>query len=553
VNPPTTRRRSHEGRRTIVARLVTAPFAPDPDRPMQRVNRLSLIAVVALAAAWAQIAAAAPGLPSTNVAWLAAAADTDIERAFSRARTEGKPVLLYWGATWCPPCNQLKATLFNRQDFAAQSRSFVAVHVDGDRPAAQKLGARFKVSGYPTLILFTAGGSEITRLPGEADAPQVMALLQAGLAGGRPVGAVLADARAGKPITANEWRMLAFHSWETDESGLVAPADRPALLAELASKCPPGDGETATRLWLKALAASDDGQGVKPDAGLRRRVEQVLGDAALSRTHMDVLGNGAADIVKVLTGEDEADRDALSAQADAALARLQADATLSRGDRVAALIERVDLARLGQPKDATQPKLPASLVQEVREMSVRMDREIRDGYERQAVITAVAYLLGQAGLWADSDALLKANLAKSHSPYYLMSQLGSNARKLGRKDEALRWYERAYDSSVGPATRLQWGASYVSALVDLAPEEASRIERAVSRLFAEAAQDQGAFHERSARSLQRVGRKIASWNADGRHAATVRRLQAQLDALRARVDAADGQRATCAAALPRKT
>ena len=147
-------------------------------------------------------------------------------------------MLLYWGATWCPPCNQLKATLFNRQDFAAQSKSFVAVHVDGDRPAAQKLGARFKVSGYPTLILFTAGGSEITRLPGEADAPQVMALLQAGLAGGRPVGAVLADARAGKPITANEWRMLAFHSWETDESGLVAPADRPALLAELASKMP---------------------------------------------------------------------------------------------------------------------------------------------------------------------------------------------------------------------------------------------------------------------------------------------------------------------------
>ena len=268
---------------------------------------------------------------------------------------------------------------------------------------------------------------------------------------------------------------------------------------------------------------------------------------------MDVLGNGAADIVRVLTGDDEADRAALSAQSDAALARLQADATLSRGDRVAALIERVDLARLGQPKDATQPKLPASLVQEVREMSARMDREIRDGYERQAVIPAVAYLLGQAGLWADSDALLRANLAKSHSPYYLMSQLGSNARKLGRKDEALRWYERAFESSEGPATRLQWGASYVSALVDLAPDDASRIEKAVSRLFAEAAQDKGAFHERSARSLQRVGRKIASWNADGRHTATVRRLQAQLDGVCARVDAADGQRATCVAVLPRKT
>ncbi|MBE0548892.1 MAG: thioredoxin family protein, partial [Rubrivivax sp.] len=157
---------------------------------------LRVAACIATLLALGGTAAAAPGLPSTNVAWLPAAADADIERAFAQAHAEKKPVLLYWGATWCPPCNQLKATFFNRQDFAALSRSFVAVHVDGDRPGAQKLGRRFKVSGYPTVVLFTPAGAEITRLPGEADAPQVMAVLQLGLAGGRPVRAVLADALA---------------------------------------------------------------------------------------------------------------------------------------------------------------------------------------------------------------------------------------------------------------------------------------------------------------------------------------------------------------------
>jgi hypothetical protein len=52
--------------------------------------------------------------------------------------------------------------VFNRQDFISLSQMFVPVYLDGDTPGAQKLGAQFKVRGYPTMILFKPDGTELT-------------------------------------------------------------------------------------------------------------------------------------------------------------------------------------------------------------------------------------------------------------------------------------------------------------------------------------------------------------------------------------------------------
>jgi thioredoxin-related protein len=518
--------------------------------PLTDVRSLKQSALaLALAATLAGLGTAAhavDGPPPGNVAWQDATSDADIDKAFADAKAQNKPVLLYWGAVWCPPCNQLKATLFNRQDFAEQSKSFVAVHLDGDAPGAQKLGVKFKVVGYPTLILFSPDRKELTRLPGEVDAAQVMQLLQLGLASGRPIATVLADARAGKPLTGSEWRLLAFYSWDTDEGAQAVPAaERGAMLRQLAAACPGSEAAACSRLMLKSIADGDEKNAPAPDAATRARVAQVLADPTLSRTYMDVLTNSAADIVTAMQPKAGPERQKLVAQFDAALVRLEADTTLSRGDRLGALFARVDLARLDQPKEAMHPKLPPALVKEVRTAAAATDHDVSNAFERQAVIPTAAQLLEEAGLWKESEALLKASLSKSHSPYYLMSELGSNARKQGRNADALQWYRQAFDKSEGPATRLQWGNSYLSALVDLAPNDSKRIEATAQAVFNEAAGQPNAFDQRSGRSLQRLGAKLVKWNAGGKHQAVIDHLGAQVQGLCARLPAGDPQRATC--------
>jgi hypothetical protein len=262
---------------------------------------------------------------------------------------------------------------------------------------------------------------------------------------------------------------------------------------------------------------------------------------------MDVLTNEAPDLVKAITPTAGDTRTQLVAEFDAALKRLNEDTMLSRADRLNALQGRIDLARLDSPKDEPHPKnLPAALLSEAREQAAKAHREITDGYERQAVVTEAAHLLGRAGLWKESDELLQSALARSHSPYYLMSQLGSNAKKQGKKADALRWYEEAFNKSEGPATRLQWGSNYLGALVELSPEDTPRIEKAAAQLFTEAAKDPGAFYERSERSLKKVATLLADWSKTPTQAATVGRLKAQLDGVCGKLDGSDAKaRSAC--------
>jgi protein disulfide-isomerase len=152
-----------------------------------------------------------------DIAWF----DGSLEGAFIVAKRENRPVLLYWGAEWCPFCHTMKSTVFPRPDFIAKSHLFLPVYLDGDDEGAQKWGEEFGIQGYPTLIVLDAEKHEIIRLGAGRDVAQYAAILDLALDNLQPADALLQTAAGGKVLNADECRRLAYNSWELDtlESG----------------------------------------------------------------------------------------------------------------------------------------------------------------------------------------------------------------------------------------------------------------------------------------------------------------------------------------------
>ncbi|MBV1774459.1 thioredoxin family protein [Burkholderiaceae bacterium DAT-1] len=496
-----------------------------------------LLALALSSAAFAAEQAATHALPP-GIEWR----QGNVEAAFAEAKASNKPLFLYWGAVWCPPCNQVKATIFNRQDFIARTRQFVPVFLDGDSPDAQKLASKFKVVGYPTMILFKPDGTEVTRLPGEVDGERYVRALSAALRTSRPVKALLASALKGDKLAEQDWQLLADYSWDGDEAQLVAADKLADTLQALASKSPVKTSYAATRLQLKALAiAAGRKQTIAFDkAATLAGIETLLADAKRVKGQSDIIANLAEPIIEQVTAEG-AQRKQLAAKWEKALDTLTADPTFSTADRLDALSTKLALVRLQSGKD----DLPAAVVANVRKTVDAADKKTTNGYERQAVIASAGHLLTDAGLVKESDTLLLAELKKSHSPYYHMQILASNAKLRGDKVGALDWYGKAYDASVGEATRLQWGSNYVGNIVELAPQDEARVEKASLAVVADAEKAKSAFYERSQRSMKKLVDKLRGWSKDGQHEAVVKRVLVKLGDVCTRLPANDPQRASC--------
>ena len=485
------------------------------------------------------------GVSHDEILWHAG----DIDSAFAAARAARKPVLLYWGADWCPPCSRLKATVFRRPEFVERTRQFVAVDLDGDEPGAQRLGEEFGVYGYPTVIVLTPDREEITRISIALEMEQYVRALDVALTASRPASAAYAAVLSGI-ATDSDLRLLGYYSWDQDKERLVAESQLPATLKALEATYPPHLAVEQSRLFMAYLATraladwGDEGAPALTGEELRwarGRLQMILQDPAqVQANFLDVL-YGAHWMYALLAEPADADADALADVWEETLAGIREDPGTSAVNRIRTLYGTLCLLAARQPDQAP----PDRLVQAVRRAVREADRATEDTYTRMDLFSAAYGALSVAWLYDEAYDFMTREVERSHSPDYIMLALADWAQWEGLPSEALSWARRAWQEAHGPATRFERGTRYIHMLVQLAPDARVPIEDTAIALFRDASEAQDAFFLRTTRYMRRLETHLLEWNVAGVRAPSVARIRAEVMAICDSIAEDGPSRTTC--------
>lgn len=472
----------------------------------------SLLRLVICAAAFSLLACSEK--PATDTRWAdspAAAAqaskarnqgirwfDGTVEEAFNHAKESNKPVFLYWGAAWCPPCHELKATVFQQEAFIQASHHYVAVYLDGDDPYAQRQAEHFKVMGYPTLVVLNNEGKEISRIPNGLDLSVYADILHNTLQQLQPIDELLASLGSATPLTPAECRRLASYSWSTHSDSLTE-ADLMPLLKASSEACPLALHAERTLLTVSYLYQLGSQELTVDQAVSQSRKERLI--EALSTQAM---GAYRSTLYRMAPGSlfafaNEEDRAELSA----AWLRQMRKSLATEKD----VFENLQTLRAIRALQETP--LDADLKQ-VLELAEQARATPAEDPRRLSLVNAAGNALREYEQLEDAKKLLNAEIKTSKYAWYFMSELAHIESLLGNDEQALQWLQKAWDVARGPASRFQWGSNYLAARLSLAPESYPRIEADFSRLLGELVANR-VFYQRSAVRLTRLNSAFKEW------------------------------------------
>lgn len=182
----------------------------------------------------------------------------DIDEAFRQAKVKKQPLLVYFHTTWCSWCAAMEDRVFSDDEVTYQANAFIPLRLNCDRREGQRLGRKYGVTSFPTVLAVTFQGEVLGRLAVYRPVPDFLRFME----------------EVQKP----EETLVAVDK-------KIAGGDRsPQILLRSAERhFEAGENDLSVKRYVEAIAAAK--KAVNPDIAIEAqvglaRVKAIKGDTA---------------------------------------------------------------------------------------------------------------------------------------------------------------------------------------------------------------------------------------------------------------------------------